>query len=457
MAVEHTQRPERLERPWIAPPLLARALVERWGAEGLIWLDGDGTPLGRWATLAADPLEQKCRRGLPGEQGSSDPFSALEELGPGHWTGWLSYEAAAWAEPARHWKDDTMASLWIARHDPVLRCDLVARRLWIVGVDRQRLQAMADWLDSLDPAADAPDSAGGPCQQPQQALAIPHAAWHWHTDAARFAAGVARIREWIASGDLFQANLTACCSALLPPGVPNGAAAALPLFERLRQHCPAPFAGLVVAGDEARGEAVISASPERFLQVNSTGHVETRPIKGTRPRHGDPERDADLAAELVCSSKDRAENVMIVDLLRNDLGRSCRPGSIHVPQLVGLESYANVHHLTSVVTGELRPDCSWVDLLRACWPGGSISGAPKLRACQRLAELEPVARGPYCGSLLRRDWDGSLDSSILIRTLLLKDRELRLQAGCGIVADSDPEAEAEELGWKLHPLLEALA
>ncbi len=457
MTVEHSQRPERLERPWRPPAQLARALVERWGAEGLIWLDGDGTPLGRWATLAADPLEQKCRRGLPGEQGSSDPFSALEELGPGHWTGWLSYEAAAWAEPARHWKHDTMASLWIARHDPVLRCDLVARRLWIVGSDPQRLQAMADWLDSLDPAAGDADSAGALCQQPQHALAIPHAAWHWHTDTARFAAGVARIREWIASGDLFQANLTACCSALLPPGVPSGAAAALPLFERLRQHCPAPFAGLVVAGDEARGEAVISASPERFLQVNSAGHVETRPIKGTRPRHGDPERDADLAAELVCSSKDRAENVMIVDLLRNDLGRSCRPGSIHVPQLVGLESYANVHHLTSVVTGELRPDCSWVDLLRACWPGGSISGAPKLRACQRLAELEPVPRGPYCGSLLRRDWDGSLDSSILIRTLLLKDRELRLQAGCGIVADSDPEAEAEELGWKLHPLLEALA
>ena len=457
MAVEHSQRPERLERPWRPPAQLARALVERWGAEGLIWLDGDGTSLGRWATLAADPLEQKCRRGLPGEQGSSDPFSALEELGPGHWTGWLSYEAAAWAEPARHWKHDTMASLWIARHDPVLRCDLVARRLWIVGSDPQRLQAMADWLDSLDPAAGDPDSAGPPCQQPQHTLAIPHAAWHWHTDAARFAAGVTRIREWIASGDLFQANLTACCSALLPPGVPSGAAAALPLFERLRQHCPAPFAGLVVAGDQARGEAVISASPERFLQVNSAGHVETRPIKGTRPRHGDPERDADLAAELVCSSKDRAENVMIVDLLRNDLGRSCRPGSIHVPQLVGLESYANVHHLTSVVTGELRPDCSWVDLLRACWPGGSISGAPKLRACQRLAELEPVPRGPYCGSLLRRDWDGSLDSSILIRTLLLKDRELRLQAGCGIVADSDPEAEAEELGWKLHPLLEALA
>ena len=226
---------------------------------------------------------------------------------------------------------------------------------------------------------------------------------------------------------------------------------------RLRQRCPAPFAGLVIGADDAAGEAVISASPERFLQVDGRGHVETRPIKGTRPRDSDDARDADLAADLVCSPKDRAENVMIVDLMRNDLGRVCQPGSIRVPQLVGLESYASVHHLTSVVTGVLRADCSWVDLLRACWPGGSISGAPKLRACQRLAELEPVPRGPYCGSLLRRDWDGSVDSSILIRTLLLKDRELRLQAGCGIVADSDPQAEAEELGWKLHPLQEALA
>jgi len=458
MATDHALRPQRLERPWRPPAQLAAAMAERWGAEGLIWLDGDATPLGSWVTLAADPLEQECRRGLPGEPGSSDPFSALEQLGAGHWTGWLSYEAAAWVEPARHWKSDPMASLWIARHDPVLRCDLVAQRLWIVGVDPQRLQAMAAWLDSLPPAEPPAEPAPTPSPTPtRDAITIPQASWHWHTDADQFAAEVARIRAWIASGDLFQANLTACCSTRLPAGSPGGAAAALPLFTQLRRQGPAPFAGLVIAAGEAAGEAVISASPERFLQVSSTGHVESRPIKGTRPRHANPERDADLAAELVCSSKDRAENVMIVDLLRNDLGRVCRPGSIRVPQLVGLESYASVHHLTSVVTGELRPECSWVDLLRACWPGGSISGAPKLRACQRLAELEPVPRGPYCGSLLRRDWDGSLDSSILIRTLLLKDRQLRLQAGCGIVADSDPKAEAEELGWKLHPLLEALA
>jgi para-aminobenzoate synthetase component 1 len=159
----------------------------------------------------------------------------------------------------------------------------------------------------------------------------------------------------------------------------------------------------------------------------------------------------------VCSSKDRAENVMIVDLLRNDLGRVCVPGSVSVPQLVGLESYARVHHLTSVVTGQLQEGSTWVDLLEASWPGGSISGAPKLRACQRIAELEPSGRGPYCGSLLRIDWDGRFDSNILIRTVLRKGDQLRVHAGCGIVADSDPQAEADELDWKLLPLLEALA
>ncbi len=438
----------RLPVAWRTPANLAPLLAERWGEEGLIWLEGDGSALGRWATLATDPVEQYCCRGRPGDPGGRDPFSVLSSLGPGHWCGWLSYEAAAWVELSNPWKADRMASLWIARHDPVLRFDLAEQQLWLEGQDPARLEAMAQWLESL------PD--GGEVHR-EQAPSIPLESWQWHSDPAAFARGVERIRALIASGDLFQANLTACCSTVLPGGGPGEAAAALPLFERLRDRCPAPFAGLVVAAGEARGEAVISASPERFLQVSADGVVETRPIKGTRPRDPDPQRDADQAAELVCSGKDRAENVMIVDLLRNDLGRVCVPGSIHVPQLVGLESYPQVHHLTSVVSGQLQSDRSWADLLRACWPGGSISGAPKLRACQRLAELEPVARDPYCGSLIRRDFDGSFDSSILIRTLLLQGRELRCHAGCGIVADSDPSAEASELGWKLNPLLEALA
>ena len=437
----------RVPLAWRSPASLAPLLAERWGHEGLIWLDGDGTDLGRWATLAVDPLEQRCCRGLPSAAGASDPFAALADLGPGHWCGWLSYEAAAWVEPGNPWKADNMASLWIARHDPVLRFDLVEQQFWLEGQDPERLQAMARWLEAL-PAVPQVDSA-----VTRRTPQVPVESWHWHTTPAAFSQGVEHIRELIACGDLFQANLTACCSTTLPETQPN---TALALFARLRERCPAPFAGLVVAAGAAAGEAVISASPERFLQVSPEGSVETRPIKGTRPRHSDPRRDADQAADLVCSGKDRAENVMIVDLLRNDLGRACVPGSIHVPQLVGLESYAQVHHLTSVVCGQLQPGLSWVDLLRAGWPGGSISGAPKLRACQRLAELEPVARGPYCGSLIRRDFDGSFDSSILIRTLLLQGAQLRGHAGCGIVADSDPSAEASELGWKLNPLLEAL-
>jgi para-aminobenzoate synthetase component 1 len=285
-------------------------------------------------------------------------------------------------------------------------------------------------------------------ERPDNGGAIARSDWHWHTSPESYAAQVRILREWIAAGDLFQANLTACCESLRTvPADP------LALYRRLARHGPAPFAGLAVAGEEA----VISASPERFLRLHPDGRVETRPIKGTRPRHGDPEADAASAAALICDPKDRAENVMIVDLLRNDLGRVCVPGSVHVPQLLGLESYAHVHHLTSVVMGRLAAGHGLVDLLRACWPGGSITGAPKVRACRRLNQLEPVPRGPYCGSLFHLGADGGFDSSILIRSVVQKGRRLRLHAGGGIVADSDPEGEAREMGWKIDPLLEALA
>ena len=429
---------------WLPPTRVAEAMASQWGEAGLIWLDGDGSDLGRWITVAADPVEQHCCRGLPGEPGASNPFAQLRELSSGHWTGWLSYDAAAWTEPQNPWRGDAMASLWIARHDPVLRFDLQEQQLWLEGNDPARHAAMAQWLSGL---------AATPCAQPSspQTTSL-NTRWRRRTKRADFAAGVERIRELIASGDLFQANLTACAESPVDTNCSN-----LSLFQRLRERCPAPFAGLVVGSGAAEGETLLSTSPERFLEVQANGHVETRPIKGTRPRDSDPMRDSDLAAELICSSKDRAENVMIVDLLRNDLGRVCVPGSVQVPQLVGLESYARVHHLTSVVSGQLQPGTTWVDLLEASWPGGSISGAPKLRACQRISELEASPRGPYCGSLLRIDWDGRFDSNILIRTVLRKNDQLRVHAGCGIVADSDPQAEADELDWKLLPLLEALA
>ena len=441
----------QLELPWRAPWLVVQALVREFGREGLVWLDGSGSALAGISRIGVAPREQLVCRGLPGEVDARDPFAALAGIAAsgGHWMGWLAYEAGAWVEPASHWPAPAMATLWAAQHDPVLAIEPNAQKLWLEGSDAAALETMAAVIRAVPAAAGkAEDIATNDCA----GQGLPLEQWHWHTDPHTFARQVQQILELIACGDLFQANLTACVEQQLPQ-VPD----ALALYGRLRRQCPAPFAGLAMAGGDAAGEAVLSASPERFLRVEDEGWVETRPIKGTRPRHGDPAADAAAAAELITSPKDRAENVMIVDLLRNDLGRVCEPGSVSVPQLVGLESYAQVHHLTSVVRGRLRGDVGLADLLRASWPGGSISGAPKVRACQRLAELEPVPRGPYCGSLFRLGPDGSFDSSILIRSAFIKDRTIRAHAGCGIVADSDPQSEAEELGWKLQPLLEALA
>jgi para-aminobenzoate synthetase component 1 len=184
--------------------------------------------------------------------------------------------------------------------------------------------------------------------------------------------------------------------------------------------------------------------------------VETRPIKGTRPRGGTPAVDRALATALQNSSKDRAENVMIVDLMRNDLGRVCATGSIHVPQLLALESYPTVHHLVSTVTGELAPGRDAVDLLRACWPGGSITGAPKIRAMSIIADLEPEERGVYCGSIGYWSLDGTMDTNIAIRTLTVAGGKAYLDAGGGIVADSDPAAEYQETLDKAAALLHVL-
>ena len=162
------------------------------------------------------------------------------------------------------------------------------------------------------------------------------------------------------------------------------------------------------------------------------------------------------AIDLITNEKDRAENIMIVDLLRNDLSKVCEIGSIEVPEILKLESYLKVHHLTSVIRGKLKKDKSWVDLLIACWPGGSITGAPKLRSCQRLFEIEKNGRGPYCGSFIKVDWNGEFDSNILIRSFVVKNKQINISAGCGIVSDSDPQNETEELKWKLLPLIDSL-
>jgi para-aminobenzoate synthetase component 1 len=257
---------------------------------------------------------------------------------------------------------------------------------------------------------------------------------------------VTRVREYIVAGDIFQANLSQRLEA--PLGEAPWA-----LYRRLRRLNPAPFAAHLEFGDVA----VVSASPERFLSLGADGRVEARPIKGTRPRGVGPEHDAALGRALVESVKDRAENLMIVDLLRNDLSRVCRPATVRVPELFALEHYSTVHHLVSTVVGELAPGRDAVDLLCAAFPGGSITGAPKVRAMEIIAELEPSRRGVYCGAVGYLSVTGALDTSIVIRTYVALGDRVYFSAGGGIVADSDPEQEYRETLDKAAALIAALA
>jgi len=256
---------------------------------------------------------------------------------------------------------------------------------------------------------------------------------------------VARVRDYIVAGDIFQANLSQRFEGTLDQ-------APFDLYRRLRRHNPAPFAAYLGFGDLT----VLSASPERFLRLDGDRRIETRPIKGTRPRGLGPMHDAALGRALAESQKDRAENVMIVDLLRNDLSRVCRPGTVRVPELFALEQHPTVHHLVSTVVGELEPGTDAADVIRAAFPGGSITGAPKVRAMEIIAELEPTQRGVYCGSIGYISATGAMDTSIVIRTYLALRGQIYFQAGGGIVADSDPELEYRETLDKARGLIETL-
>lgn len=272
---------------------------------------------------------------------------------------------------------------------------------------------------------------------------------NWSSNFTRetYEAAVARTVEYILAGDIFQANISQCFSADIPKGFD-----ALAFYKRLRSSNPATFSAFLDCGEVQ----IASSSPERLLSFDGKTVV-ARPIKGTRRRDPNPALDAALVAELVSSRKDRAENVMIVDLLRNDLSRVCAPGSVRVPVLCGLESYASVHHLTSVVTGELKPEKSVGDLIAAIFPGGSITGAPKIRAMEVIAEIERQGRGVYCGSIGYFGFNGQVDLNIAIRTAMFSQGMARFQGGGGITARSEPAAEYDETLTKVTRIMEAFA
>jgi para-aminobenzoate synthetase component I len=421
---------------------------------------------GRYSFLAVDPfsiLEAKDGRiALDGRSFDADPFEVLRErlaafplmhrdgLPPFQTgaVGFLSYDLCHHLErlPRPRADDMRFPDLALGFYDVVAAWDHRDRRAFVLSsgwpeldaaARRRRAVARAEWL--------AEQLSGEAAAAPPAALHSPPAI-DSNFSRPDYEAAVQRVIDYILAGDIFQANMTQRFRARIPDRLEPFA-----LYRRLMAINPAPFAAYLNFGETA----IASASPERFLSLRN-GWVETRPIKGTRPRGKAPEEDERLAAELLASEKDNAENVMIVDLLRNDLSRVCRDGSVNVPELCVLETYATVFHLVSTVVGQMRPGLSAVDLLRAAFPGGSITGAPKIRAMEIIAELEPTQRGPYCGSVGWFGFDGGMDTSITIRTYAIKDGWVTFQAGGGIVADSDPAAAYEESLAKARALIAAL-
>ena len=453
-------------------------------------------PLGRYSYLAADPVAVVRSKGARTERldrasgvATVVPGDALSALGAlladeradpvpglppfqGGAAGYIGYDWGSVLErlPAPRHDDLAIPDVVVGVYDWVIAWDHVAGRAWIVSTGlpvtepalrarraTERLAAVRAHLTAPggDSSGDRPERSRTPRAAPAGGRAPSHpveGGW-WGPRLplrssfthAGYLAAVTRVRDYIVAGDIFQANLSQRFEAPLaePPWA---------LYQRLRARNPAPFAAYV----DFPEATVLSVSPERFLRVGGAGDVETRPIKGTRPRGVGPEHDAALGRALEESAKDRAENLMIVDLLRNDLSRVCAPGTVRVPELFALERHPTVHHLVSTVVGTLAPGASVVALLRAAFPGGSITGAPKVRAMEIIAELEPSRRGVYCGAVGYWSVTGALDTSIAIRTAVALGDAVYFSAGGGIVADSDPEQEYRETLDKARAIIDAL-
>ncbi len=429
--------------------------------------------LGRYSYMGAEPfctvrIDKSSVAPLESLRRLSRRFHqpCLPDLPPmqGGWLGWFGYEMGGCFEqlPSAAYNEFHLPVAALGLYDVVISWDHVRGAGWLISqgwpitepVKRQRhayrrLQHFYGILESNQ--ADLPSRMrlGRQYALPPHLLA-PQSRTRWteqwtsNFGSEAFRRAVARCVEYIRAGDVFQVNLA---QRLLRRSVCSSEQ----LYLHLRQQNPAPFSGYA---DFGRVQ-VISSSPERFLRVEDR-RVETRPIKGTRPRLSDPTADAGMGQLLESSDKDRSENVMIVDLLRNDLSRVTAPDSLQVTSLCGLEQYAYVWHLVSVIRGQLAADCDEMDVIAATFPGGSITGAPKIRAMEIIAELEPTARGPYCGSLGYISFAGDMDLSILIRTVTASDGWWQVPVGGGIVVDSDPKFEEQEAWHKAEGILRAI-
>lgn len=367
------------------------------------------------------------------EKSDSSTLQTDELPFTGGWFLYLGYELAAQVEPSLHLPDaeDGLPTAFATRVPAAIIEDKQKKQIYILSEDKTLLDTMEqDYLL----AADSDISDGS-------AIAITLI----EEEAARHYRVVEQAKRYILDGDIFQANLSRLWHGELQTNI-NATA----LYRSLRLHNPAPFAGLL----EFEGVSIISSSPERLVEVRGK-QVQTRPIAGTRPRHSS-EEDKRVTEELLKHPKERAEHIMLIDLERNDLGRVSIPGSVHVDELMVLETYSHVHHIVSNVKGELRDDISPGQIIAAVFPGGTITGCPKIRCMEIIAELEAVGRGAYTGSMGYLNHNGDMDLNILIRTLVKKGDSIRLRAGGGIVIDSDPETELKETRAKARGLIRSL-
>jgi para-aminobenzoate synthetase component I len=451
------------ELRWIEPVTAMRRLAHR---AHLTFLDSAATVelLGRYSYMACDPFSSYIvadgQVSCNGEALEGDPWAVLRtllakypqeyrpDLPPfqGGAAGFLAYDLNRTLErlPVPAIPGQRLPQAILHFYDVVVSYDHRDQRCWIVSTGwpeqdparrsdraRRRADEFAELLScSKSPRNDAPGKVGP---------------WQSNFSREGYIAAVQRVIDFILAGDVFQANIAQRFSASVSTSFD-------PLFFycQLRSLNPAPFAALLRYGELT----IASSSPERFLKLDGR-QVETRPIKGTIARSGDAKEDQRRAEALVASEKDRAENTMIVDLMRNDLSRVCTPHSVEVPALCDLESYASLHHLVSIVTGELARDQDAVTLLQACFPGGSITGAPKVRSMEIIAEIECVTRDVYCGAIGFIGFNGRMDTNIAIRTVTIDKGRAVFHAGGGITAMSDPGAEYEETLAKAQRIFDA--
>jgi para-aminobenzoate synthetase component I len=434
-----SQQPVVRKQPWTEP----RDRFAEFAAKShAVWLDTVTGATG-YSILAAEPskiVRSKGNRtdiitptGTTSVKGN--PFDILsEQLALHHHAGtadfplgtaigYFGYDLKNFVEklPAKAVDDIGLPDCWFGFYDNLLVFDHAKKEVWEIVGGSDSCQTTKHPITTLSPR----DLRSNFTRE-------------------TYRAAILRAKQYIAAGDIYQVNLSQRFQCEVE-------AAPTKLYRALRKSNPAPYCAYLDIGEAQ----ILSSSPECFLNIHDR-HVVTRPIKGTRPRGATSKEDARIAAELLASSKDNAELVMITDLERNDLGRVCEFGSVHVSELVRVETYATVHHLVSTVEGRLRSDVSPVDCVRACFPGGSITGAPKIRAMEIIDELEPYARGVYTGAIGFLGYNGLTHLNVAIRTVVQQGRELTFHAGGGIVADSEPDAEYAETFAKAQGILNAI-